>query len=140
MYSRRQENSMDTIDALGGVGEIVSWIGLGLGLPVLLIGIIAKAHTGRWCAIEVAIVSTDHHTLARWYAAEEFYERRLTSAEIMQWGDQDMVTAWVSERRPNLMRFEPKRHALHVIYVAGITLSGAGLVGMVLSFIPLFVA
>lgn len=130
---------MEAIDILGSVGEIISWFGLGFGLPALLLGLLLRAHSGRWQPIQIVLVEESNQVFARWYAAHDFWERRLTAAESIQWRGSEMVTAFVSERRPHLMRFEPRNPFSHAIYLVGLTLSSAGAVGLILSFVPLFI-
>lgn len=126
------------LDTLGSIGEIVSWIGLGFGLPALLIAMIARARVGEWQTTEIVLVEEAHGVRARWYAADDFHERRLTAAEASWYGGGEAVTGFVSARRPHLMRFEPRHTASHTFYIAGITLSSTGFLGLVLSFLPLF--
>ncbi len=39
---------MNAVDAVGMIAEILSWVGLGVGLPLLTIVLLVKVHDGPW--------------------------------------------------------------------------------------------
>ena len=131
------EVGMSAVDTLGMVGEILSWIGLGIGLPVLLIALLVRAGDGRWLPVDVVIVPEGDRILARWFAAGDVHERPLTAQEYR---DAERARnprpGYVSERRPTRMRFEPRRPVIHECYVIGLTLSIIGVLSLLLSFLP----
>ena len=47
---------MNAVDAVGTIAEVLSWIGLGIGLPLLAIVLLVKLHDGSWVPHEVVIV------------------------------------------------------------------------------------
>ncbi|WP_053382757.1 hypothetical protein [Leucobacter celer] len=128
---------MNLIDALGTIGEVLSWLGLGIGLPALLFGLLVKAGDGRWVPVEIVLVAEGSRIRARWYAANGFWERLLTGDETLLWRGRETANAFISERRPDRMRPEPRRPVVHAVYVAGITLTAIGVVSLLLSFLPL---
>lgn len=130
---------MGAIDVIGNIAEIISWIGLGLGIPLLLAAVIGRAHDGRWLPMEVVIVEEGEHARARWFTAGDFWERPLRVHESAQWRGHEDAPAFVSERHPHLMNFEPRRPGLHAVQVLGITIGSAGAAGLVLSVVLLFV-
>ncbi|MFB8188180.1 hypothetical protein ACFC14_02575 [Microbacterium sp. NPDC055988] len=130
---------MNAADAVGTIAEILSWIGLGIGLPLLLIVLLVKVHDGRWVPQEVFILEEDGRSRARWFTAGDFWERPLRADESGHWQGREEVDAFVSEHHPNLMRFEPRRPLLHAVHVLGITLASVGAAAVVLSIILLFV-
>lgn len=130
---------MNTIDAVGTVAEILSWIGLGLGLPMLAVVLLVKLHDGPWQPHEVVIVhEEDGRARARWFAAGDFRERPLRADESAHWEGRDEAEAFLSARHPHLMRFEPRRPLLHAFQVLGITLAGVGAAAVALSIVLLF--
>lgn len=131
---------VDAIDALGTIGEVLSWLGLGIGLPALLFGLLVKAGDGRWVPVEIVLVAEGSRIRARWYAANGFWERLLTADETLLWRGRETAEAFISERHPRRMRPEPRRPVVHAVYVAGITLSIVGIVCLLLSFLPVLVA
>lgn len=131
---------MNAVDAVGTIAEVLSWIGLGLGLPLLAIVLLVKAHDGSWLPQEVVIVKDESgRARARWFAAGDFRERPLRADESHHWHGREDVDAFVSERHPTLMRFEPRRPLLHAFQVLGITLAGVGAAAVALSIVLLFV-
>lgn len=131
---------MNAIDALGSIGEVLSWIGLGIGLPALLIALLVRAGDGRWVPVEIVLVPEGHRIRARWYALGGFWERLLTADEALLWRGRETADAFVSERRPHRMRPEPRRPLLHAVYVAGLALTAVGIVSTLLSFLPMLLS
>ncbi|QNA92020.1 MULTISPECIES: hypothetical protein [unclassified Microbacterium] len=131
---------MNAIDAVGMIAEILSWIGLGIGLPLLAVVLLVKVHDGAWSPQEVVIVEdAGGSARARWFAAGDFRERPLRADEHIHRQGRDEVDAFVSERHPDLMRFEPRRPLLHAFQVLGVTLAGVGAAAVVVSIVLLFV-
>lgn len=131
---------MGGVDAVGMIAEILSWIGLGIGLPLLVVVWMVKMHDGSWLPHEVVIVDAEGgRARARWFAAGDFRERPLRADEHVHRQGRDEVDAFISERHPDLMRFEPRRPLLHAFQVLGITLTGVGAAAVVLSIVLLFV-
>ena len=69
------------LDTLALVGEVLSWVGLGLGLPMLLIAVLIRTIEGPWLPAEIAIIERDGALLARWFAGGDFHERPLSRQE-----------------------------------------------------------
>ena len=131
---------MNVVDALGTIAEILSWIGLGVGLPLLAVALLVRAHDGKWQPHEVVIVGEEGgRARARWFAAGDFWERPLHAHESAHWHGRDEADAFISARRPSLMRFEPRRPLLHAFQVLGITLTAVGAGAVLLSVVLLFV-
>lgn len=131
---------MNALDAVGTIAEVLSWIGLGLGLPLLVIVFLVKTHDGSWLPHEVFILEDEHgRARARWFAAGDFRERPLRAEESIHWHGREEVDAFVSEHHPGLMRFEPRRPLLHAFQVLGITLTAVGAGAVILSVVLLFV-
>lgn len=131
---------MNAVDAVGTIAEILSWIGLGVGLPLLVIVFLVKVHDGSWLPHEVVIVEEEGgRARARWFTAGDFWERPLRAEESAHWSGREDVEAFISTRHPNLMRFEPRRPLLHAFQVLGITLTGVGAGAVVLSIVLLFI-
>lgn len=131
---------MNAVDAVSTIAEVLSWIGLGLGLPLLAVVLLVKVHDGSWLPHEVVIVDeATGRARARWFAAGDFWERPLRADESAHWRGQEEVDAFISARHPNLMRFEPRRPLLHAFQVLGITLAGVGAAAVILSIVLLFV-
>jgi hypothetical protein len=130
---------MNAVDAVGTIAEILSWIGLGLGLPLLAVVFLVKVHDGSWLPHEIVIVEDEGgRARARWFTAGDFWERPLRPQESAHWHGREEVDAFLSERHPSLMRFEPRRPVLHAFQVLGITLAAVGAAAVALSIVLLF--
>ncbi|AZS46344.1 MULTISPECIES: hypothetical protein [Microbacterium] len=131
---------MNAVDAVGMIAEILSWVGLGVGLPLLTIVLLVKVHDGPWLPHEVVILEEeDGRARARWFTAGDFWERPLRAEESVHWRGREDADAFISARHPRLMRFEPRRPLLHALQVLGITLAGVGAAAVAVSIILLFV-
>ena len=131
---------MNVVDTLGMVGEILSWIGLGIGLRLLLIAMLVRSGVGRWLLVEVVIVTDSERILARWFAGGEAHERILSAQEYRgPEAKKNPRPGFVSEKRPSKMRFEPRRPVIHEFYVIGLTLTIIGALSLLLSFLPMVV-
>ncbi|WP_194421860.1 hypothetical protein [Microbacterium abyssi] len=126
---------MDLIDAFAVVGEVVSWIGLGIGIPLLVIaGMIALAE-GRWDRADIAVIERADESIIRWFAGGDFHERPLAARE-------DAGDGWhrgfVSARNPGHARLNPP--VLRRLFLTlGIVFTALGTAGFVLSMIPAFI-
>lgn len=126
---------MTPIDALAVVGEVLSWVGLGVGIPLLVIaGMVALAE-GRWERIDIAVIERDGVPIARWFAAGDFHERPLTSRERIA---DDWHQGFVSSRDPRNARLHPPS-ARRMLFALGAVFTGIGVIGFVVSMIPAFV-
>ena len=127
---------MDAIAVLGSVGDVFAWIGLGIGLPLLVIALIGRVADGHWRGAEVTLIERPEGTLARWYTAGQFWERPLRGWEAAHWSGHESAPAYVNDHNPQRMRFDAHQPALRAVRGLGITLTAAGIVGLLLSFAP----
>jgi len=122
------------IDVLAAVGEVLSWIGLGIGVPLLVIaGMVALAE-GRWDRIDMVVIDRDGVPTARWFAGNDFHERPLTRRER---ASGDWHQGYVRSRDPDHARLHPpvlRRFALTI----GAIFTVIGAIGLVVSILPAF--
>lgn len=134
---------MEPIDAVASIGELVSWLCLVPGIPALLAGWLLRARDGDWSPIEIVTVDVEGRTIARWYAGEAFHQRRLTHGERMRLGAHPGTgasgehDAQVSTRSPARMRLDAHPPLQRMLLVVGAVLTAAGLLGFLLSLLPL---
>lgn len=126
---------MHPIDTLALVAEVLSWIGLGLGLPLLIVAMLVRVVEGPWMPIEIAVVERDGDLLARWFAGEHFRERRLRRGEPPTVG---WTTGVVSANDPTRARIGEPPHFRRVVRTLGIVFTGVGVLGLIVSLVPLF--
>ncbi|MGM7679599.1 hypothetical protein [Microbacterium sp. A94] len=125
---------MSPLDALAAVGEVLSWIGLGAGIPLLIVaGMIALAE-GRWEPVDIAVIERDGEAIARWFAGGDFRERPLTQRENVADGWHE---GFVSVRSPGHVRMSAPM-LRRLLATLGIVFAGVGIIGLVVSMIPAF--
>jgi len=126
---------MDLLDAFAVVGEVVSWIGLGVGIPLLVIaGMVALAE-GRWERVDIAVIDRADGAVVRWFAGGDFHERPLRAREDP---DDGWHSGFVSVRDPSHARLNAP--VLRRFFATlGSVFTGLGVVGLILSFVPAFV-
>jgi hypothetical protein len=125
---------VDPLDTLAVVGEVVSWIGLGLGIPLLVIGGMIALAEGRWERVDIAVVEHAEQAVLRWFAGGDFHERPLTARERV--GD-GWHRGFVSARDPSHARLDPP--VIRKLFITlGVVFTVVGAIGFVLSMIPAF--
>lgn len=129
---------MEYLDTFALVGEVLSWIGLGVGLPLLLLALLIRAIEGSWVDIEIAVIERDGEWIARWFAGGDFHERPLTRGESMS-AELGWSAGVVSENNPDHARLGEPPHGRRVVRTLGIVFAGVGVLGLIVSLVPLFV-
>lgn len=117
------------------VGEVLSWIGLGVGIPLLIIAAMIALAEGRWERVDMVIIDRDGIPIARWFAGGDFHERPLTSREQTS---EDWHQGYVRTREPDHARIHPPM-LRRVALTTGAIFAGIGIVGFVVSMIPAFI-
>lgn len=128
---------MELLDSAGAIGELVSWLGLLLGLPFLVVSWALRLRDGDWLPVEVVVVPVPGGAIARWFAGGDFHERHLGQDERDRLGEGDHQPAYVAERRPWRMEVEPHSPAARTMRIIGLVLVVLGLVGLAVSFLPM---
>lgn len=128
---------MNGLDGAGMTGEVLAWIGLIAGAPLLLFGILLRSADAVFVPVEIVIVQQSRGVLARWFAAGDFHERNLHRAERGRLFGRDGCIAYVDRRDPSRMRLEARRPLTGVCLALGVAISGVGLCGLALSLLPM---
>lgn len=128
---------MPPLDTLALAGEVLSWIGLGIGLPLLVAALLVRAVNGEWVAVEVAVIERDGAPLLRWFAGGDFHERPLRRTEPWQAGV-EWLDGLYSSNDPGRIRIGEPPHLRRVLRTLGIVFVAVGVAGLVLSLLPLF--
>lgn len=128
---------MQSLDTLALVGEVFSWVGLGVGVPVLFLAMLIRVVEGPWRDIEIAVIDRDGAAIARWFVAGDFHERPLRRDEsaFAEIGWHDGV---VSANNPERSRLGEPPHLRRVLVTLGIVFSSVGVLGLIGSLLPLF--
>lgn len=115
----------------------MSWLCLVPGIPLLVAGWLVRASGGSWSPTRIAVVPVGDRALARWYAGGGFHERMLTRHERMRLDDADEQDAQVSDRHPSRMRLAGPGAAQRLLLIVGGVLTTLGVVGFLVSLLPL---
>lgn len=129
---------MQALDTLALVGEVLSWIGLGIGVPLLFLGLLIGSIEGPWRSIEIAIIERDGSVFARWFAGGDLHERPLRRSESVP-PDAGWAMGVVSANDPARARVGEPPHLRRVLLTLGSVFAGVGAIGLIVSLLPLFV-
>lgn len=128
---------MQLLDTLGAVGEVLSWLGLGLGALLLATALLIRLVEGQWVSVEIAVIDRDGQPVARWFAGGDFHERPLRRDEPTA-----TVDGWTegvySSNDPSRARIGEPPHLRRVLRTVGTVFASVGVLGLVASLLPLF--
>lgn len=127
---------MQLVDTLSVVGEVLAWMGLGIGLPLLIVALLIRLVEGQWVPVEIAVIDRDGHLSARWFAGGDFHERPLRRGECAP-ADDAWVEGFYSSNDPSRARIGEPPHLRRVLRTVGIVFAAVGLLGLIGSFLPL---
>ena len=119
-------------DVVGLIAEVFTWIGVVIGMTLLLIVWIIRAVRGPWQPITAVVVETQ----VRWMTdAGDFYSRTLSDHELESLGDEP---SFHSRRNQRDVHLEPVAHDERMLFVLGLVFLGLGIVAFAASFAVLF--
>lgn len=117
------------------VGELFSWIGLALGLPLLLLVLLFRLALGQMEPVEIFIVARSDVVVGRWFAESTLHERPLRGYERDRVAGRESVDAYVSKRDSSRMRLDLEPTLLRAVWTLGVVLTSAGVCGFVISWL-----
>jgi hypothetical protein len=126
------------IEDLAVAADVLSWVGPGIGLPLLVLGMILRSTDRRLVPTQIVVMGQRHQPRVRWFAAEDIYERRLRVPERARLAGRDHAVAYVSPDKPTLMSLGRRRPITSVCLSLGATLVIIGVCGLVFSLIQAF--
>ncbi len=127
-------------NAIEAVVEILSWVGLGSGLVVAVIALLARAADGTWVPVQGYIDVEPGGAVIRWFDEDgAANEAALSAADLAHLGEGDR--AEVFARRGHRHRMRVTRHArgVRALVLLATLLLAVGVVALVLSLALLFV-
>ncbi|KQM57113.1 DUF3592 domain-containing protein [Agreia sp. Leaf210] len=135
------------LDAASLVVELLSWIGLCLGIPLLIAGYVRRLAFSGWTETMAVIVArrpvpdaprgdTDDTHVFRWLGDDgHLYELPADTEETAHLVEGDDVTVFVNPRRPEQARTDPAHREGHLLRLLGYIFAGVGVVSVVLSIV-----
>lgn len=129
--------SVQPIDAFALVGDVMSWIGLGIGLPLILTAMLIRQVQGEWVPIEIAVIERNGSPTARWFAGGDFHERPLRRHESAM-TDDGWADGFVQTIDPSRVRVGDPPDPRRVLRMVGIAFASVGAIGLIVSLLPMF--
>lgn len=124
------------MDTFSVVGEVLAWMGLGIGAPLLVVALLIGLVEGRWVPVEIAVIDRGGQPTARWFAGGDFHERPLRRGEPVP-ADDGWVDGFYSSNDPSRARIGEPPHLRRVVRTVGIVFAAVGVLGLSASFLPL---
>ena len=131
---------MNAVDIVGTIGELISWIGVIAGIPLVIIGLMIRVAEGPYSPVSVTIVEgIGDRQFALWSTAGRTCSRVLSAHEQTTRADGTSVIGYVSARDPERMRLDRRSPAVRICFVLASVMLGAALIGFIASLLPLMV-
>jgi hypothetical protein len=126
-------------DVLPLIIEVLSWVGLAVGIPLFICAVIQRSVFSRWREVDVELVETigaDEPVLARWFTDERLHERALDPTEhALRGSDAAKGYADPSGR----LRFERHSTPSRIIWTLSVIFLSLGAVAFVASIVLMLV-
>lgn len=130
---------MEIIDGIGLVGEIIAWVGLIVGLPLLGIGLLTRSVQGPHTRTPIALLDDlEDRPMALWSAGGRTCSRPLTSSEARHLAELPEPIGYVSDRDPERMRVEARSSVERACSTISFVMLGAAVLGFIASLLPVF--
>ena len=122
----------ETAASIGTIAEVFTWLGMVIGITLLLIVWIVRAVRGPWSTITAVVVDDQ----VRWMTdAGDFYSRTLSDHERESLGEEP---SFHSRRNQRDVHLEPVAHDERMLFILGLVFLGIGIIAFVASFAVLF--
>ncbi|WP_066042482.1 DUF3592 domain-containing protein [Herbiconiux solani] len=130
----------DPAAAASLITELFSWIGLGLGVVLLIAGYLRGAFFRGWReALGVVVLDEQGDLAYRWLGEDgALYEAPAIDddSQVLEPGED--VTVYVNPRDPSVGRVDDPAHEGRALRTTGWILLGLGLAALVIQFVLLF--
>jgi hypothetical protein len=131
---------VDFHEIISLVSEILTLIGLVLGIPLYIAGLSMRGFGGRWVEADGVIAASAAGPVIRWFdETGEVHEAHADTHETHHLEPGDDVTVWFLAHSPDRCRTHSPDHDGKALRLIGLILLGtgvgAGILGIVLLFI-----
>lgn len=127
------------LDLVGAIAELLTWVGISLGLLLLLASLVVRAVSGRWIETDAILVDGAEEASVRWMSADGLHLQPITSAERSDFAGPDGVRIYYQKRDPDRMRLEAMGHGERVLRLLGLLLFGLGILAFIVSIALIFI-
>lgn len=130
---------MNAVDTLSLIGELLSWVGILVGIPFLIIMLLIRVIDGRHKPTNITIVAGfDDQQVAFWNAGERTLTCVLPGRPMPSAGSRQELIGYVSQRDPQRMRFEKRHPADKTCGIVAAVMFITAAVGFIVSLLSLF--
>ncbi len=122
------------------ISEILTLIGLIVGTPLFIAGLVVRGSSGRWVLTDGVIASSASGTIIRWFDdVGEVYECPASTHEAVLLVPGDDLPVWFHSRTPSRCRTHGPEHDGKALRLTGLILLGTGFLAAVLGLVLMFV-
>ncbi|TFC09675.1 sortase [Cryobacterium algoritolerans] len=131
---------MDAHSLTSLISEVLSLVGLALGVILYLAGAFVRGIKGRWIAADGVIAASGTGTVIRWFDQDgDVHECPATTHETHQLPPGRDVPLWFNSRTPTHCRTHAPEAEGRGLRLTGLILLGTGLAAAILGFVLMFV-
>ncbi|GAA3644038.1 hypothetical protein GCM10022200_30070 [Microbacterium awajiense] len=124
--------------AMNALLEIFSWVGVGLGLSVLLVALIARLADGTWLPARAVVEDGPNGRFVRWFDADgAIGQAPLTAEQDGKLAGKDMADIYYRHGWTDRMRLDPRSPAVRPLTLLGTGLVAFGLACAIASWVLL---
>lgn len=121
------------------IAEVFTWVGIALGLVLLVASLITRAVSGRWIETDAILVDEPPEASVRWMSEDGLHLHPLSSAERHDLATLDPLRIYYQQRDPDRMRLEASGAGEKVLRMLGLLLCGLGVLASAVSIALIFV-
>lgn len=130
---------MEIVDGIGAVGEVIGWVGLIAGIPLLLIGLLVRALAGSRVRVDITVLEDlEDRPVAVWSTEDRTCTRPLTPGEARHLSELPAPFGYVSVDDPEDMRVDARSSFERACTTISIVMLAAAALGFAASLIPIF--
>jgi hypothetical protein len=131
----------NTLEFVGVLAEVFTWVGLVLGGFCLFSLLVVRAFGGRWVETDAVAVEGDRagEMRLRWMSEGGLHERSVSQDEHDRMAGPDGVRLFYNVRDPGRARFDAVGHGEKTLRLLAWLLLGLGALALVVSIVLIFV-
>lgn len=130
---------MEIVDGVGAVGEVIGWVGLIAGLPLLLIGLLIRGLAGSRTRVAITVLEDlEDRPVAVWSTEDRTCTRPLTPGEARHLAELPSPFGFVSTDDAENMRVEARSPFERACTTISIVMLSAAVIGFAVSLLPVF--
>jgi len=124
---------------IGLILELLTWVGFGIGVLLLVGYLIARAARAAWVETDAVVVAEGSELRLRWLSDDrELFERLVEPDERALIGDKDHCEIRYSRFSPWKSRLKADSRAVRALGILTVVFVGIGVVASVASIVVLF--